>query len=46
MDGLAPATEGPARLSWLQLEVQGGCAIGARKPRQVRKEATVLGKPM
>src|ERR1051326_4732835 len=24
----------------------GGRAIGARKPRQVRKEATVSGKPM
>ncbi len=28
------------------VRLQGGCAIGAREPRQVRKEATVAGYPM
>ena len=28
------------------IRLQGGCTIGAREPRQVRKEATVVGYPM
>jgi hypothetical protein len=28
------------------IRLMGGCAIGTREPRQVRKEATVVGSPM